>query len=173
MDDILIHAETEEQHDRRLAEALKVIEAAGLKLNQAKCKLKQRHVRFLGHLIDEAGVRADPNKVTGIGNFPQPQNATELKRFLGMVNYLAKFVPELSTVAHPLYELLKGDKEWMWGPAQRKAIRNLKTALAPAPVLTFYDANKPTIESAATGWAAFYSSSMGITGSLWPTAPDD
>lgn len=70
MDDILIHAETEEQHDRRLAEVLKVIEAAGLKRNQAKCKFKQRQVRLLGHLINEAGVRADPNKVTGIGNFP-------------------------------------------------------------------------------------------------------
>lgn len=151
MDDILIHAETEEQHDRRLAEVLKVIEKARLKLNQAKCKFKQRQVRFLGHLIDEAGVRADPNKVAGIGNFPQPQNATELKRFLGMVNYLAKFIPELSTVAHPLYELLKGDKEWMWGPAQYEAFRNLKTALATAPVLTFYDANKPTIVSADAG----------------------
>uniref|UniRef100_A0A3P9JCS6 ribonuclease H n=1 Tax=Oryzias latipes TaxID=8090 RepID=A0A3P9JCS6_ORYLA len=148
MDDVLIHAETEEQHDQRLAKVLKVIEAAGLKLNRAKCKFKQREVRFLGHIIDEAGVRADPQKVTGIENFPQPQNVTELKRFLGMVNYLAKFVPELSTVAHPLYELLKGQVEWTWGPAQCEAFRKVKTALTTSPILTFYDASKPTLVSA-------------------------
>ena len=67
-----------------------------------------------------------------------------------MVNYLAKFIPELSTVAHPLYELtvLRGDTEWTWGPAQCEAFRNLKTALTTAPVLAFYEANKPTIVSA-------------------------
>ena len=65
-----------------------------------------------------------------------------------MVNYLANFIPELSTVARPLYELLRGDTEWMWGPAQSEAFRNRKTALATALVLTFYDANKPTIVSA-------------------------
>ena len=52
MDDILVHAETEELYDQRLDEVLKVIEAVGLKLNEAKCKFKQRQVRFLGHVIN-------------------------------------------------------------------------------------------------------------------------
>uniref|UniRef100_A0A3B4U8Y0 ribonuclease H n=1 Tax=Seriola dumerili TaxID=41447 RepID=A0A3B4U8Y0_SERDU len=148
MDDILIHGENEEIHDQRLAEALRVIEAAGLKLNEAKCKLKQKQVRFLGHIIDETGVRPDPEKVTGIENFPQPQNVTELKRFLGMVNYLAKYVAELSTVGQPLYELLKMKTVWLWGPAQQTAFNKLKAALATAPVLVFYDVTKPTVVSA-------------------------
>jgi hypothetical protein len=53
MDDILVHAETEELHDRRIDEVLKFIKAAGLKLNEAKSKFKQRQVSFLGHVIDE------------------------------------------------------------------------------------------------------------------------
>ncbi len=69
MDDVLVHAESEELHDQRLAEVLKVIKAAGLKLNRTKCKFKQKQVRFLGHIIDETGIHADPNKVTGIENF--------------------------------------------------------------------------------------------------------
>ena len=148
MDDVLIHGETEEIHDKRLAEALKVIEAAGLKLNKEKCKFKQREVRFLGHIIDETGVRPDPQKVASIENFPEPQNVVELRRYLGMVNYLAKFVPELSTVGQPLYELLKTKSVWQWGPAQITAFNQMKTALSTAPVLAFYDATKPTIVSA-------------------------
>ncbi len=73
MDDILIHGENEEIHDQRLAEALKVIEAAGLKLNERKCKFQQKQVRFLGHVIDKTGIWLDPDKVTGIENFPQPR----------------------------------------------------------------------------------------------------
>lgn len=148
MDDVLIYAETEELHDQRLEEVLKVIEGSGLKLNKAKCNFKQRRVRFLGHVIDEEGVRLDPGKVTGIVNFPQPQNVAELKRFLGMVNYLGKYIPNLATVGQPLYELLKTQVEWAWGHTQESAFQRLKTALTTAPVLTFYDARKPTTVSA-------------------------
>lgn len=62
MDDILIHGPTEEIHDQRLAEALRVIKAAGLKLKKAKCRVKIKQVRFLGHLIDEMGIRPDPKR---------------------------------------------------------------------------------------------------------------
>ncbi|KAI4890200.1 hypothetical protein NFI96_001996, partial [Prochilodus magdalenae] len=148
MDDILVHGATEEIHDQRLDKTLKVIEASGLKLNEHKCKFRQTQVRFLGHVIDKAGSRPDPDKVAGIENFPQPNNITELKRFLGMVNYLAKYVPELSTIAEPLYALLKGKMEWAWEPAQQTAFQNLKTLLATAPVLTYYDAGRPTAVSA-------------------------
>ena len=79
-------------------------------------------------------------------------------------------------MAHPLYELLRGDTEWKWGPAECEAFRNLKTALATAPVLTSYDANKPSIvsaDAAATDWGASYSSSIEKAGNPWPTTPDD
>lgn len=148
MDDILVHGPTQKIRDQCLKEALRVIEAAGLKLNKIKCKFSQTQVHFLGHLIDEMGTRPDPNKVTRIQNFPQPQNVTELKRFLGMVNYLARYVPELSTVGKPLYDLLKTKMEWLWGPAQLEAFWKLKAALASAPLLTFYDVTKPTVVSA-------------------------
>ncbi|XP_061153604.1 uncharacterized protein plppr3b isoform X2 [Syngnathus typhle] len=148
MADILVHGETEEEHDKRLEQVLRVVEEAGLKLNRGKCKFRRRQIKFLGHIIDENGVRPDPAKVEGIEKFPKPQNVAELRRFIGMVNYLAKFVPEMATVGQPLYELLKTSVRWQWGPAQESSFRRLKSALASAPVLTFYDANKPTMVSA-------------------------
>uniref|UniRef100_A0A3Q1EJS4 Reverse transcriptase/retrotransposon-derived protein RNase H-like domain-containing protein n=1 Tax=Acanthochromis polyacanthus TaxID=80966 RepID=A0A3Q1EJS4_9TELE len=96
-------------------------------------------VRFLGHLIDETGTRPHPDKVTGIENFPQLQNVTELEMFLGRVNYLTRYVPELSSVGRPLYDLLKTKMEWLWGPAQLEPFQKLKAVL---------DATKPTVISA-------------------------
>lgn len=65
-----------------------------------------------------------------------------------MVNYLAKFVPGLSTIGQPLYELLKTKSEWSWGPSQQTAFDQMKAALATAPVLALYDVSEPTIVSA-------------------------
>lgn len=65
-----------------------------------------------------------------------------------MVNYLAKYVPELATVGQPLYELLRANTAWVWEPAQQLAFWKLKAALATAPILTFYDVTKPTVISA-------------------------
>lgn len=112
MDDVLIYADSEELHDQCLEEMLKVTEAAGL--NRAKCNFRQRRVQFLGPIIDEKEVRLDPGKVTGMMSFLQPQNVTELKRFLGMVNYLGKYIPNLTPVRQSLYELLKMQVEWIW-----------------------------------------------------------
>lgn len=91
MDDILVHGKTEEIHGQRLAKVWEVIKAPGLKLNKAKCHFKEKQVCFLGHIINKTGVRTNPDKVTGIKNCPQTQNVTKLKKFPGMVNYLALF----------------------------------------------------------------------------------
>lgn len=79
------------------------MESAGLPLNKQKCRFRQNQIRFLGHIIDAQGVRLDPGKVDSIANFPVPQNAHELKRFLGLVNYLGKYLPNLATVGQPMY----------------------------------------------------------------------
>lgn len=108
MDDILVHGTSMEQHDAQPERVLRRVEAAGLKLNKEKCSLRQSQLRFLGNIIDQSGVRPDPEKVGAIQQLPPPKNVQELKRVLGMVNYLGRFVPALATVGQPLYELLKG-----------------------------------------------------------------
>ena len=95
MDDILVHASTQQTHDDRVRAVLSRLREAGLTLNE-KCEFSKGSVRFLGHIIDGQGIHADPQKVDAILNFPAPANVPELQRFLGMVNQLAKFTPELA-----------------------------------------------------------------------------
>lgn len=95
----------------------------------------------------------------GIRELAAPENTHELKRVLGMVNYLGKYVPNLSTVGQPLYELLQSKTAWTWGPAQHTAFEKLKELLMTPPVLAFYDVNRPTTDSADA-------SSYGLSGLL-------
>jgi len=93
IDDVLVFGATEDEHDARLA-TLKCIQAGGT-LNILKCAFLQRFVNFLGHLIDEHGVRADPHKTEAISRMDPPKSISDLRRFLGMVNQLGKFSDQI------------------------------------------------------------------------------
>ncbi|RXN36190.1 Transposon Ty3-G Gag-Pol poly [Labeo rohita] len=148
MDDIIVYGETQEVHDRRLQRVLKTLSDAGLKLNEDKCLLRQTQLRFLGHVIDSHGVRPDKEKVAAIMNVLPPQNVTEVKRILGMVHYLGRYIPGLAEITRPLNDLLKAGTAWTWSHAQEQALIRIKQLLSEAPILSFFDMNKPTIVSA-------------------------
>jgi len=144
MDDVVIWGSTQEEHDTRLKEVLEIARKANLKLNRDKCEFNVNQLTFIGDLISEQGVQPDPRKVTAIMNMERPQNKQDVQRFLGMVNYQGKFIPDLSTKSAPLRSLLDKKNEWMWQEAQENAWRQLKEALTKEPVLKFYDCAKPT-----------------------------
>ena len=78
---------------------------AGLKLQPKKCFLFQKRVSYLGRVVTEEGNSADPGKVEQVRTWPIPGNRTQVKSFLGLVSYYRRFVPDVSTVAQPLYKL--------------------------------------------------------------------
>ena len=108
MDDILVHAKSDENHDDILREVLARLLAAGITLNH-KCEFGLPEIKFLGHIVNADGVRPDPEKVEAITSFPEPANVTELQRFFGMTNYLAKFMPGIAHQTEPLRQLLRKD----------------------------------------------------------------
>lgn len=148
VDDILIYGKTQAEHAKNLTEVLKRIQASGLTLNQDKCEFSETLIRFLGQLIDPNGIHADPEKVKAISNMPQPQNASEIRRFLGMVNQLNRFSPHLSDKLKPLQDLLSSHNQWAWGPSQEQAFHATKAALVSRQVLAQYDPLLPTVVSA-------------------------
>ena len=91
MDDVLVFGRNQSQHDDRLTAVLQRLMSAGVTLNPEKCKFSRRQLDFLGHVIGENGVCADPAKTAAIQEMQAPQNAPELRRFMGMANHLGKF----------------------------------------------------------------------------------
>ena len=97
-------------------------------------------MKFLGQVVHEMGICPDPDKVNSIQRRQQPANITELRRFLGMVNQLSKFSPQLAEKTKPLRDLLSAKNQWVWGGSQQQAFDNVKADLSSSPTLALYDA---------------------------------
>ena len=97
MDDILIYGANVEEHDHRLNEVLDKVKKVGLQLNRDKCHIPQCKIPYYGHIISGDGVCVNPDKVQAIRELAAPTNLTGLRRTLGMINYLCRFLPELSS----------------------------------------------------------------------------
>ena len=83
LDDVLVFGSDRTEHDTRLRAVLLRIRAAGITLNRAKCEFGKHEITFLGHIINQSGISADPEKLSAIKEMPPPTNITELRRFMG------------------------------------------------------------------------------------------
>ena len=108
---------------------------ANLKLHARKCSLFQRRVNFLGHVLTEAGIEVQPEKVNTVKNWPVPSNLTELRSFIGLCSYYRRFIFRLADLTAPLHALTRKNVRFHWGPEQDEAFNRLKQCLISAPVL--------------------------------------
>ena len=143
IDDILIAGRDEEHHDQILKEVVKRATNFNLKLNFDKCSIRQPSVTYMGHIISSQGLQVDAEKVNAIVNMPAPTDKDGVRRFLGMVQYVSKFIPRLSEVDAPLRVLLKEDNDFKWEYEQESSFQQLKHLCSTPPVLAYYDVNKP------------------------------
>jgi len=148
MDDVLIYGRDRAEHDARVIAVLERIKSAGATLNPDKCEFGKTCLKFLGHVIDQNGIHADPDKTTAIVHMSPPKTVSELRRFMGMVNQLGKFTPRLAELTQPLRELLSKSRTWVWGPAQKRAFSQVKEELSKPTTLALYDLEVPTKISA-------------------------
>ena len=141
MDDVLVFGRDIQEHDRRLEKVLQQIQAAGATLNQEKCQFRKSSLKFLGHLIDQTGIRPDPDKTSAIAEMPTPQNLSDLRRFMGMINQFGKFSSKLAELTEPLRQLLSKKNSWSWGHPQNQAFAKVKLELMKPTVLALFDVN--------------------------------
>ena len=147
LDDILLTGKDDKEHLQTLTMVLKRLQEAGLRLKRTKCVFMSEEVIFLGHRVDATGLHPMHEKVEAIKEAPSPSNVTELKAYLGLLNYYNKFLPNLSTVLAPVHKLLQKDTKWQWGDAQQAAFNTSKDLMQSAQVLVHYDPEKDIVLS--------------------------
>jgi len=126
---------TFEEHVGNAEQVFQRLRLAGLKLKPTKCRLFQKRVTFLGHVVSSRGIEPDPGKISGIANWPEPKNLTEVRSFLGLASYYKNFVVAFGETARPLYELTRKNVPFVWDDRRRQAFELLKVRLCSAPVL--------------------------------------
>lgn len=140
------------------------LQEEGLTLNKDKCQFAVDKVMFLGHIVSAQGIQADPGKIRAITEMPTPKDAADVKRFVGMVNYVGKFSPRIAELTQLLRDLLKTVTASEWGSAQQRAFDELRKELSSPTVLAQYCLNRETIVAADA-------SSFGLGGVLSQMQP--
>ena len=105
MDDLVIYTPTVTEHKEHLREVLNRLQTAGFTLNKDKVVLGASEIKYLGHYLSARGIRVIPDRVEAIKQFPRPRNLRSLRRFIGMVGFYARFIPDFSMKAAPLHGL--------------------------------------------------------------------
>ena len=112
VDDLLIWGKDDDEHDARLKQVLNRAREVNIKFNAKKCRIRQEEVPSVGHVLSKEGLRPDPEKIRAVQEMQPPQNTKELKSFLGFIQYLAKFMPNMASESAPLRELLEKQVAW-------------------------------------------------------------
>ena len=143
-DDVAVFGKNEADHDANLHNLMKTARQHGLVFNADKCHIKQPRMQFFGLIFDTDGVHPDPGKITAIKQLQAPQDATQLKEFLGIATYMSPFTPNLSQHTAILRDLLKKDSEFVWTPAHESAFQRTKDAICREATLSYFD---PAVET--------------------------
>ncbi|XP_055309417.1 uncharacterized protein K02A2.6-like [Sitodiplosis mosellana] len=139
IDDIVIYAPTKELHDLRLRKVLDRIREFNITLNKSKCKFGRTAIDFYGHILSDAGIKPKHDKVKAVQEFRVPKNAEEVRSFIGLVNYVGKFIPNLATISEPLRQLTKRGVRFEWGREQQLAFDTFKDRLTDNLLLGYYN----------------------------------
>ena len=148
LDDILVSGENKAEHLAKVKLVLQKLEDAGLRLSKTKCTWVTKQVEYLGYKIDAMGIHPTNAKLEAIQKAPAPTDVTQLKAYLGLLNFYRKFIPKAATLLEPLNLLLRSNEKWNWGKEQEKAFEDSKTALLDSTLLVHFDPKLPITVSA-------------------------
>ena len=147
IDDICVFSNSEQEHAEHLAIVLERLERHDLRANARKCHFFQPEISHLGHTISHDSVRPDPAAVAAVTEMPSPTNAQELRRFLGLANWLRKYIKNFASISAPLHALTGKRVKWEWTPSCQLAFQSLKLAVTTSPALLVADPNLPYVIS--------------------------
>ena len=131
-DDLIIAAATNKEHDSILRNVFQQARESNIKFNLKKIQYRVPSVTYLGNIVSSNGLQSDPSKIEAILDMPKPDDKESLHRFLGMVNFLGQFIPDLSETTAPLRSLFKKDILWQWNHEHDQAILQIQCNSIPS-----------------------------------------
>lgn len=135
VDDMIAKSHTEEEHLINLQKLFERLRKFRLRLNPNKCTFGVRSGKLLGFLISERGIEVDPAKIKAIQEIPEPRTEKEVCGLLGRLNYIARFISNLTTTCEPMFKLLRKDQAVVQNDNCQKAFEKIKEYLQEPPVL--------------------------------------
>jgi len=143
LDNILIFTKMEEEHMQAVRQVLQVLKENKLFLYPEKCEFYKQRIKYLGLVISENEVSMDLVKVTGVREWPTPENKMDVQAFLGFVNFYWRFIWDFSAKVQPLFDLTCSEQVWTWSGKEQMAFEDLKTAVTTALVLVSLQESDP------------------------------
>lgn len=165
IDDVIVGGKDEEEHWRNLNALFQRLQEFGFTVRLEKCSFGREQIKYLAHMLDQHGIRPDPAKVEAIKQMPAPKDVSEVRSFLGAVNFYGKFVPQMRALRSPLDDLLKTGAKFDWTPQCQRAFDEFKTILSSDLLLTHYNPDLDIIVSADA-------SSVGLGATISHRFPD-
>eukprot|EP00253_Pinus_taeda_P012365 PITA_12365 len=136
LDDLTPFSKSDQEHLKHLRQIFMTCRKYGISLNPKKSLFALEEGKLLGHIISKYGNRIDPKRIQAILQIPYPRNIKELQAFLGKINFLRRFIPNLAELIRLLSNMLKKDAKVKWSLETKQAFESIKTALTQTPVLT-------------------------------------
>eukprot|EP00253_Pinus_taeda_P009505 PITA_09505 len=134
--DLTPFSKSDQEHLKHLRQIFLTCRKYGISLNPKKSLFGLEEGKLLGHIISKDGIRIDPERIQAILQIPYPRNLKELQAFLGKINFLRRFIPNLAELIRVLSNMLKKDSKVKWTLEAKQAFEGIKIALTQAPVLT-------------------------------------
>lgn len=144
IDDIIVFGTNENSHYKSLSQVLEILKNNGVVLNSSKCVFKVQSLTFLGHELSPDGIQPEKKKIQALIGFRSPKSVEELRSFLGLINYVGKFLPDLATKTYLLRQLIKDGAAFVWTAEHEDSFRVLKSILVDTKILSYFD---PTLKT--------------------------
>lgn len=146
-DDVAVYAKTDQEHDQVLHNLFKTAQKNGLVFNSDKCHIKTDSITFFGMTYDANGAHPDSQKIADLQKMPAPANKQELQTFLGFVQFLAPFIPNLAEKSAVLRDLLKKEVPFVWESHHQASVNAIKNSVSETSTLRYFDTTKtPTLQ---------------------------
>ncbi|UYV62285.1 K02A2.6-like, partial [Cordylochernes scorpioides] len=171
IDDVIVYSDSHEQHVADLAAVLERLSKFGLKAKYGKSYLFRDSVEYLGHVIDQNGIKPMWDNVAALRNLKRPHNIKAVRSLLGTVNYYRRFIPNAGEVLAPLSNLLRKGHRFAWGVIEQSAFETVKGILTSEPLLIHPTIGVPFIlNTDASGIAVGACLQQEVKGTVRPIA---